>query len=155
VKRGRVRGVRGERVDGGSPLGRPSLPVGERERRQAYLAPLFVYLAAHHYVPSYVARDAGRRHGMELTVQRLSIIKRASAVIPDWLVAECCAVIGRSVAEVMGEEWVRQFGEDGRGGTEIAPVSSEPRVNGRPIVSSMIAGLSAVGVAAGESVDAA
>ena len=95
-------------------------------RRVDYLAPLFAYLREHHYVAGQVAREAGVRGGRAIWRQRLLQMKRGVAVTPPWFVAQCCAVIGRSVAEVMGAEWVSRFGADGAGltsgGTEEAPV---------------------------------
>jgi hypothetical protein len=57
---------------------------------------------------------------------RLSRMKVGYQIIPPWFVEACCVVIGRSPLEVMGPEWVRRFGEDGRGGRagqEIAPTA--------------------------------
>jgi hypothetical protein len=107
-------------------MSRVRLPVGEAELRRSYLAPLFGYLRGHHYATADVTREACARHGLRMSRQRLSQVKRAICVTPPWFVAECCAVIGQPVAEVMGAEWVTRFGEDGRGvesgGTERAPV---------------------------------
>jgi hypothetical protein len=94
----------------------------EIQRRREYLAPLFAYLRAHHYIPGLVARDAGERGGMPVSSILLTQMKRGERVIPPWFVAECCRVIGRSTRAVMGEAWVKQFGRTGRGGAEDAPV---------------------------------
>ncbi|HEU5349634.1 MAG TPA: hypothetical protein VFU63_13565 [Ktedonobacterales bacterium] len=95
-------------------------------RRVEYLAPLFAYLQDHHHVAGQVAREAGVRGGRAIVRQRLWQMKLGVAVTPPWFVAQCCAVIGRPVAEVMGAEWVSRFGADGAGlasgGTEEAPV---------------------------------
>ena len=100
----------------------------EVQRRKAYIAPLFAYLYAHYYVAGRVAYAASEReieeHGGEypVTAARLSLLKRGELTIPPWFVAQCCAVIERSVEEVMGAEWVGRFGLDGLGGKEDAPV---------------------------------
>lgn len=101
-----------------------SSAVLEVRRRHEYLAPLFGYLRSHFFIAGLVAQEAGRRRGQSLTAVRVAIIKRGEQVIFPWFVAECCAVIGKSVEEVMGAEWVARFGEsgDGEGGSEIAPV---------------------------------
>jgi hypothetical protein len=53
---------------------------------------------------------------------RIWRMRRGRSITPPWFVAECCAVIGRPIAEVMGADWVRRFGVDGCGGREMAPV---------------------------------
>ena len=102
----------------------------EVQRRKAYVAPLFSYLLAHYYVPGRVARAAGElesaAHGGDyvMTSTRLALVKRGELTVPSWLVVQCCAAIEKTVEEVMGVEWVRRFGADGCGGSEVAPVGT-------------------------------
>jgi hypothetical protein len=107
------------------------------ERRIEYLAPLMAYVRARGEQPgrllnraSLVALGAGEpinRSG-RLWARPL---ERGLSVIPPWLVERCCALLGQTVAAVMGDEWVKRFGADGRGGEgetgESAPVDS-PRI---------------------------
>src|SRR5690348_11722473 len=103
------------------------------ERRIEYLAPLSAYVRGRRMEigrlmnkASLVALGAGEpinRSG-RLWPRKL---ERGVSVIPPWLVEICCALLGQTVAEVMGDAWVRRFGADGRGGEEIAPVGS-PRI---------------------------
>lgn len=105
-------------------------------RRQEYIAPLFSYLDAHHYARPRVfaavreqAVAAGEYAPWDVKAwhQRVVKMQRGEARIPPWLVAYCCAAIGQTVAEVMGEAWVQRYGADGAcGGAESAPVR-EPR----------------------------
>lgn len=97
------------------------------ERRREYVAPLYAYLRAHFYIAGLVLSEAGNRQDYPMTPVRVAQVKRGELVIPPWLVAESCAVIGKSVAEVMGADWRARFGDDGRGGSEIAPVGT-PRL---------------------------
>ena len=116
------------------PLGQKTMRETMRARQQ-YLAPLFVYLRAHRYTASLVAHEASERGGYPFTAVRVWQMKRGTSVTPPWFVEQCCAVIEKSVAEVMGSRWVARFGEDGRGlpsgGTEEAPVG-EPRIQKPP-----------------------
>lgn len=115
---------------------RPVAP-SERQRRVEYLEPLVAYLRDHFYIAGLVADEALQRAlaAGETTLRSqnswLPKMKRGDATIPPWFVEQCCAVVGKSVLEVMGTEWVIQFGADGRGlesgGTERAPVGS-PRL---------------------------
>ena len=98
------------------------LQEGAIKARQEYVAPLFEHLRAHHYRASVVAYQASVRGGYPFTAVRVWRMIRGRSITPPWFVAECCAVIGRPIAEVMGADWVRRFGVDGRGGTEMAPV---------------------------------
>jgi hypothetical protein len=59
-----------------------------------------------------------------MTATRLALVKRGELTVPSWLVAQCCAVIGKTVEEVMGAAWVKRFGADGCGGSEVAPVGT-------------------------------
>lgn len=106
----------------------PSAPrwVMDVTRRREYLAPLFAYLRVHHYIAGSVAREAGERGGYPVTPILLAQMKRGERIILPWFIAACCAVIERSVAEVMGAEWVARYGADGAGGSEEAPVG-QPR----------------------------
>ena len=105
----------------------------EVQRRKAYLAPLFTYLLDHYYVAGRVAAAAGEREHAEsgreykVTGVRLALLKRGELMVPPWLVEQCCAVIGKSVEEVMGAEWVKRYGPDGWGGEETAPTGT-PRM---------------------------
>lgn len=105
----------------------------ESWRRGEYLAPLVAYLRAHHYIALPILRDAAARavasgeEPMLVHGNWLPMMRRGQRVVPPWLVEQCCAVIGRTVEEVMGAEWVRRFGADGRGGMEASPIGS-PRI---------------------------
>lgn len=115
---------------------RPVSP-SERQRRVEYLEPLVAYLRDHHYIAGLVADEALQRAlaDGETTLRSqtswLPKMKRGDATIPPWFVEQCCAVLDKNVAEVMGAEWVIRFGADGRGlesgGAERAPVGS-PRL---------------------------
>ena len=102
---------------------------------------MFGYLRSHFFIAGLVAQEAGRRRGQSLTAVRVAIIKRGEQVIFPWFVAECCAVIGKTVEEVMGAEWVARFGEsgDGEGGSEIAPVGI-PRTYRKDAVNDAVKG---------------
>ena len=89
--------------------GRP-LPPGEFERRRRMLAPLFAYWRSHGISGIFVARLAGRRHGLEITRVRLSAMRRGACLTQAWFVAECCRVMSRAVEEVMGAAWIAEFG---------------------------------------------
>lgn len=97
------------------------------DRRREYIRPLYAYLREHFYIAGLVLGEAGHRQDYPMTPVRVAQVKRGELVIPPWLVAESCAVIGKSVAEVMGANWRARFGDDGRGGSEIAPVGT-PRL---------------------------
>lgn len=101
------------------------------QKRREYLVPLFVYLRAHHYIASSLALEAGERGGYPIQRIRLAHMRRGSSVTPPWFIEQCCAIVGKSVEEVMGAEWVERFGADGRGGTEAAPVG-KPRIQKAP-----------------------
>lgn len=104
------------------------VPQEEMERRDAYLAPLMAWLRASGlpiHTVMWMACMRAKAAGEPLnTSGRIwpTKIERGLCVIPPWLVEQCCNVVGLSVAELMGEEWVRRFGADGRGGAERAPV---------------------------------
>lgn len=109
------------------------VPLSERQRRVEYLAPLVAYLLERRYVAGLIAEDALERARLigEATLRSqtcwLAKMKRGDATIPPWFVEQCCAVIGKSVEEVMGAEWITRFGADGRGGAETAPTGA-PRL---------------------------
>jgi hypothetical protein len=98
------------------------------ELRVEYARPLLVYLRVQdigwsRVTDGAVARAVAAGHPVIGSGHlKLWHFKRGIAAIPPWFVQETCAVLGKHVAEVMGEEWVRRFGEDGRGGQERAPV---------------------------------
>ncbi|HEU5347351.1 MAG TPA: hypothetical protein VFU63_01945 [Ktedonobacterales bacterium] len=99
----------------------------DAERRVQYLAPLVAYLREHHHIGLPIVREACARaveageEPMLVHGNWLPMMQRGQRRVPPWLVEQCCAVIGRTVEEVMGAEWVKRFGPDGRGGAEIAP----------------------------------
>jgi hypothetical protein len=102
--------------------------------RKAYMRPLRVHLLLEEITAQQMLVD----QALELAVAagepvvtsrrvQLPLVVRGRATIPPWLVENVCRVLGKSVAEVMGAEWVEQFGEDGRGGSQRAPVGG-PRI---------------------------
>jgi hypothetical protein len=128
-----------------------SSAYAEIQRRIEYLAPLYAYLHAHFLIPGRLVAAASAEVGSPISSVVLSQMKRGERVIPSWLVAVCCQTLGRPVAEVMGAEWVRRFGEDGRGGAENAPVG-EPRVYARPADRRIAGAAAAAGAASVASV---
>jgi len=103
------------------------------ERRIEYLAPLVAYVRGR-------GMQFGRLLGQVSLLARVSgqpinfsgrlwprTLERGLSVIPPWLVEQYCVVLSQPVAAVMGDEWVKRFGADGRGGEESAPVGS-PRI---------------------------
>ena len=109
----------------------------EIERRKEYLAPLYAYLRAQYgWVGASDVTDAARLRAEQVGevvarnrltwINRQAKMRQGECVTPPWFIEQCCAVIGKPVSEVMGAEWVKRFGADGRGGTERAPVR-QPR----------------------------
>lgn len=109
------------------------LPEGEIELRVEYVAPLFAHLRVSEIMLESFMRmvsQRAKRAGLPMnTSGRLwaARIERGQCVIPRWLVEQSCAALGLPVAEVMGDEWVKRFGEDGRGGDEFAP-TGDPHI---------------------------
>lgn len=100
-------------------------------RRREYLAPMWRYLRGHVRSVAQVmeaARQLAEAGGEAVPGDarrwhwKVSKIRQGTSVAPPWLVQRSCEVIGKSVAEVMGDEWVVRFGADGRGGQDDAPV---------------------------------
>lgn len=58
---------------------------------------------------------------------RVAQMRRGFSLTPPWFIERCCTAIDTSVMEVMGAEWARRFGVDGRGGVERAPVRAPRR----------------------------
>lgn len=109
----------------------PALEESTVEARRAYLAPLVIYLRAHHYILCRVAQEAGERGGHHFPTTRVWQMARGYSVAPPWFVEQCCVVIEKPVEEVMGAEWVKRFGVNGRGRVEVAPVGP-PRIQKPP-----------------------
>ena len=109
------------------------LPDGEVERRIEYLAPLMAYLRASGVQLESFMRlvsQRAKRAGVAINTSGRLWIRRmevGQCVIPRWLVEQSCAVLDLPVAEVMGAEWVKRFGADGRGGEEAAP-TGDPHI---------------------------
>lgn len=109
------------------------VPEDIQERRVEYLAPLVAYLRERHYIAFAIVEEALNRavaageEPMRVHPNWMPMMQRGQRRVPPWLVEQCCAVISRSVEEVMGAEWVKRFGADGHGGTEIAPTSAVRR----------------------------
>jgi hypothetical protein len=104
------------------------VPDGEVDLRVAYLTPLLTYVRALPMQPGRLLSMAclrAKAAGLPLTISGRvwpDKLARGRCVIPPWLVEQCCAVLGAPVSVVMGAEWVKRFGADGRGGSERAPV---------------------------------
>ena len=75
------------------------------EERKRYIAPLFAYLLAHGISFTWLGRELTRLRGEEFTRTRMSMIHVGRCQLPHYFVDDCCDVLGKSVAEVMGPRW--------------------------------------------------
>ncbi|HEX9035498.1 MAG TPA: hypothetical protein VF808_00740 [Ktedonobacterales bacterium] len=99
---------------------RPQVGPEGREARRLALQPLFRWICDHGGSQTRVPRLAYRRHtGMGCTANHAYQVRHGMSPAPDWLVDECCAVLGvsretiwREYAEEQARETAGNSGQD-------------------------------------------
>jgi len=84
------------------------------ERRRRSLAPLFAFMVEHSYHQMGIIRQAYAAAGVDRVPNRIEVqqARLGRRNVPWWFVRGCCAAMERSVEEVMGREWIAEFGVD-------------------------------------------